>query len=389
MRKLFVLLILLSLCVAAPVAGRKKPVVRPSKPARRPPVVARSIKPKTRPHKVTKPSPARRKPARPATYSGPWTAPTFADSTSEDNVDGEDLDVRRAAVAALGPYRGTVVVTDPQNGRVLSIVNQKLALASGYQPCSTVKLVTTLAALQEELIPQIAPFRLTSQAQSSLTEAIARSTNWYFATLGQKLGFERVLHHARLLGLGEKAGWDIPGEQPGVLPSAAPRDGGVGMMTSFGSGISLTPLELAALVGAVANGGTLHYLQYPRTPAELAELTPRVKRELAIGDWIDDLKLGMRAAVERGTARRAAREAEEPIFGKTGTCTDFGKGAHMGWFGSFNEVGDRKLVVVVMLAGARGVSGPIASGIAGKVYAELARLNYILRASRALRYPNS
>jgi cell division protein FtsI/penicillin-binding protein 2 len=366
MRRLVVLLILLSLSATAPAASRKKP------PARRRPVAAKSTK-----------STKTKKPVRPAAYRGPWTAPTFADSTFEDNVDGEDLDVRRAAVAALGPYHGTVVVTDPQNGRVLSIVNQKLALEGGYQPCSTVKLVTTLAALQEELIPQ------TSQAHSTLINAMARSTNWYFATLGQKLGFERVLHHARLLGLGEKAGWDIPGEQSGLLPSAAPRDGGVGKMTSFGSGISLTPLGLAALVGAVANGGTLHYLQYPRTPAEIAGLTPRIKRELAIGNWIGELKRGMRAAVERGTARRAAVQAEEPIYGKTGTCTDFGKGAHMGWFGSFNEVGDRKLVVVVMLAGARGVSGPVASGIAGKVYAELARRNFTLRAARAARYPNS
>jgi cell division protein FtsI/penicillin-binding protein 2 len=304
-------------------------------------------------------------------------------------VDGEDLEVRRAAVAALGPYHGAVVVTDPENGRVLSMVNQKLALAGGYQPCSTVKLVTTLAALQEELIPQSAPFRLTSQAEAALVDALARSTNWYFATLGQKLGFDRLLRHARLLGLGEKAGWNIPGEQPGVLPPAAPRDGGVGMMTSFGAGISITPLELAALVGAVANGGTLHYLQYPRTPAEIAAFTPRVKRELAVGEWLEELKQGMRAAVERGTARRAAAQAEEPIYGKTGTCTDFGKGAHMGWFASFNEVGERKLVVVVMLAGARGVSGPLASSIAGKLYAELARLNYNLRAARAPRYPNS
>ncbi len=369
--------------------GRTKRKVQPGKPATRPPVVAHSSKRKAPPRKAKKPSPTKRKPTQPTSYRGPWKEPTFADSTVEDNVDGEDLAVRRAAVGALGPYNGTVVVTDPENGRVLSIVNQKLALAAGYQPCSTVKLVTTLAALQEEIIPQSGPFRLTSQAQLDLIHAMAHSTNWYFATLGQKLGFDRVTRHARLLGLGEKAGWNIPGEQPGVLPAAPPRDGGVGMMTSFGSGISLTPLQLAALVGAVANGGTLHYLQYPRTPVEMAEFTPRVKRELNIGDWLDELKQGMRAAVERGTARRAAYKADEPIYGKTGTCTDYAKGAHMGWFGSFNEIGDRKLVVVVMLTGARGVSGPIASGIAGKFYAELARHNYTLHASRAPRYPHS
>jgi len=375
MRRSLVLFILLSFCIAARAGA-------PAKPLSRPPVAAHASRPKTPPRKAKKRTPAKRKPAQPAACRGPWKEPTFADSTAEDNVDGEDLDVRHAAVAGLGAYNGTVVVTDPENGRVLSIVNQKLALSSGYQPCSTVKLVTTLAALQEEAIPTSGPFRLTSKALSSLVYAIAHSTNGYFAALGRKLGFDRVTRHARLLGLGENAGWNIPGEQPGVLPSAPPRDGGVGMMTSFGSGISLTPLQLAALVGAVANGGTLYYLQYPRTPREIAGLTPRVKRELGIADWLGELKQGMRAAVERGTARRAAYQAGEPIYGKTGTCTDFARGAHMGWFGSFNEIGDRKLVVVVMLTGARGVSGPIASGIAGKVYAELARHNYSLRARR-------
>lgn len=388
MRRSIVLFTLLSLAAGALAEAPQKPVSKPAQPARKPPVAAKPSKRKKLPRKAKKPAPPRRKPA-PTAYRGPWKEPTFGDPTSADNVDGEDLDVRRAAVTALGDYNGTVVVTDPAKGRILSIVNQKLALAGGYQPCSTVKLVTTLAALQEELIPQVGPFRLTSQAASSLVNALARSTNWYFASLGQKLGFERVVRYARLFGLGEKAGWDIPEEQPGALPAAPPRDGGVGMMTSFGSGISLTPLQLAALVGAVANGGTLNYLQYPRTPEEIAAFTPRVKRELMISDWIDEMKRGMRAAVERGTARRAGYHAEAPIFGKTGTCTDFGKGAHMGWFGSFNEIGDRKLVVVVMLTGAQGVSGPVASGIAGKVYAELARHNYTLRAARPSRYPNS
>src|SRR5215467_12552195 len=79
----------------------------------------------------------------------PWTTPTFADSTAGDMVDGEDLTVRRAAVQALGPYNGTIVVVDPQTGRLLTIVNQKLAFKSGFEPCSTIKLVAALAGLEE------------------------------------------------------------------------------------------------------------------------------------------------------------------------------------------------------------------------------------------------
>ena len=76
------------------------------------------------------------------------------DPTVGDNVDGDDLVVRRAAVAALGTFAGSVVVVDPTNGRILSMVNQRLALKTGFVPCSTIKLVTALAALTEGVVSQ-------------------------------------------------------------------------------------------------------------------------------------------------------------------------------------------------------------------------------------------
>src|SRR5579872_286007 len=306
----------------------------------------------------------------------PWTAPTFADSTSGDNVDGEDLVVRRAAVDALGPFNGTVVVIDPQTGRVLTIVNQKLAFEGGFEPCSTIKVPVALAALSEGLIERTTTMRLYGRTRMDLTEALARSNNVFFSMLGQKLGFDRVLYYARLFGLGEKAGLGIEGEEPGLLPDAPPKNGGVGMMTSFGEGIELTPMEYAALLGAVANGGTLYYLQYPRSEEDAKNLVPRVKRHLDIEQWIPEIKPGMMGAVEYGTAHRAAYDPNEPIFGKTGTCTDSRSPTHLGWFGSFDEVGTRKLVVVVLLTGGRGVSGPVAAGVAGQVYKNLSHGNF-------------
>jgi penicillin-binding protein 2 len=91
-------------------------------------------------------------PQGPVVRGGPWTEPTYADSTLGDKPDGEDLDVRRAAVEALGPYNGSVVVVDPASGRILSIINQKLALGSGFQPCSTIKVSVALAALSEKVV---------------------------------------------------------------------------------------------------------------------------------------------------------------------------------------------------------------------------------------------
>ena len=311
----------------------------------------------------------------PVIRSGPWTEPTYADSTQGDMVDGEDLEVRRAAVDALGSFNGSVVVVDPRTGRILTMVNQRLALGSGFQPCSTIKVSVALAALREKLINPANRLRLGGM-RMDLTYALAHSNNYFFATLGQKLGFETVSRYARLFGYGEKAGLDIAGEQPGRYPSAPPKNGGVGMLTSFGEEISQTPLQLAALMSAVANGGTLYYLQYPRSQSEAQNFVPRVKRDLEINEVIPVVKPGMRGAVEFGTAHRARQD--EPIAGKTGTCTE--SRTHLGWFGSFNDEGNRRLVVVVLLTGGRPAIGPAAAGIAGDVYRRLDELKYFAAA---------
>jgi len=303
---------------------------------------------------------------------GPWTEPTYADSTVGDNADGEDLEVRRAAVEAIGSYNGSIVVADPNTGRILTIVNQKLALGGGFQPCSTIKVSVALAALHEKVVG--GDGKLFRHGGYNLTQALAHSNNFYFATLGTKLGFDKVSYYAHLFGYGEKAGLNIPGENAGRFPTEPPTNGGVGMLTSFGEEIAQTPLQLTALMSALANGGTLYYLQYPRTAQDTAEFVPRVKRQLDIANLIPELKAGMRGAVEYGTAHRA--QQDEPIAGKTGTCTD--SHTHVGWFGSFNDVGGRKLAVVVLLTGGRMPStpGPLAAGVAGDVYRNLVQKNY-------------
>jgi len=313
-------------------------------------------------------------PPAPIIAGGPWTEPTYADSTIGDNVDGEDLEVRLAAVEALGSFNGSIVVADPATGRVLTMVNQRVALGAGFQPCSTVKVSVALAGLSEKTIEPEAKVRLGGM-RMDLTYALAHSNNLYFATLGEKLGFEKVSYYAHLFGYGEKAGLNIPGEQPGRYPAAPPRNGGVGMLTSFGEEISQTPLQLAALMGAIANGGTLYYLQYPRNQAEVQSFVPRVKRRLDIDALIPVITPGMRGAVEFGTAHRARDDGA--IAGKTGTCSE--NHTHLGWFGSFNDDGEHKLVVVVLLTGGRPAIGPLAAGIAGEVYRRLGEKNYFAK----------
>jgi cell division protein FtsI/penicillin-binding protein 2 len=304
---------------------------------------------------------------------GPWFSPTYADSTAEDFIEGEDLDVRRASVEALGPYNGSIVVSDAGTGRILAMVNQKLALGSGFQPCSTIKVSVALTALHEKVITSTEKWN-----GIDLKYALAHSNNAFFAWLGERMGYETVSRYARLFGYGEKAGLNIQGEQTGHYPAGPPGNGGMGMLTSFGEEISQTPLELAALMGALANGGTLYYLQYPRSRWEAQHFLPKVKRELDIKGLIAEVKPGMLGAVEYGTARRMMHAApDQLIAGKTGTCTD--SHTHLGWFGSFNDSGPRKLVVVVLLTGGRPSIGPLAAGVAGDVYKNLVDMNYFAK----------
>lgn len=298
---------------------------------------------------------------------------SFAQDVTEGDVtEGEDPIVRRAAVDALGNMNGTVVAIEPTSGRVLAMVNQKLALSSGAQPCSTIKVAVALAALSEGVISKQTEIRLGRRSRVNLTEALAHSNNAYFEAVGRRLGFEKVAYYAHQFGLGELAGYNIPGEQLGSYPEEeiSSKLGGVGRMCSFGEGISLTALQLGALVSAIANGGTLYYLQHPATPDEVANFQPRVKRHLDIAPLIPEISDGMAGAVSYGTARSVRLNFnEEEVLGKTGTCSR--AGTRFGWFASYANTDVGRIVTVVFLQGGRPTYGPKAAEITGRMYRSL------------------
>src|SRR5258706_12319430 len=101
--------------------------------------------------------------------------------------------------------------------------------------------------------------------------------------------------------------------------------GGSGNLCSLGEGISMTPLQLGAMVASIANGGPLYYLQHPMTPEAVADFQPRIKRHLDIANVIPELSDGMAGAVEYGTPRIVRLNFnEKTILGKTGTCSQPG-----------------------------------------------------------------
>ena len=302
-----------------------------------------------------------------------FTASSFADNlTLGDVTAGEDPVVRAAAIEALGNMNGTALAIDPSSGRILAMVNQKLALSSGAEPCSTIKLAVGLAALDEGLINRDTPVNLGGHYTITLTKALALSINPYFETLGRMLGFERVKHYANMFGLGELAGYNIEGEQLGVYPDTElpQAQGGVGRMCSFGESISMTPLQLGALVSAIANGGTLYYLQHPQTADAVAALIPKVKRILDIAPLIPEMRDGMEGAVDYGTARSLRANFHEfPVLGKTGTCSN--NGTRFGWFASYADTPTGRIVTVIFLEGGKPTFGPKAAELTGAFYRAL------------------
>jgi penicillin-binding protein 2 len=308
-------------------------------------------------------------------YSEQFTADSFTDSPQGqgDVATGEDPVVRQAAIDALGNMNGTVVAINPDNGRILAMVNQKLALSSGAEPCSTIKISVALAALSEGIVTKDTQVNLGGHYSLDLTDALARSVNAYFEVLGRRLGFDRVRHYANQFGLGELAGYNIPNEQLGVYPSQPlpESEGGVGRMCSFGESVSMTPLQLGAMVSAIANGGTLYYLQHPTTPQAISSFQPRIKRVLNIKNLIPEIEPGMAGAVGWGTARSLKASFDQfPVLGKTGTCSD--KGTRFGWFASFADTQQYgRIVTVIFLEGGRSTFGPKAAELTGVFYKDL------------------
>ena len=217
-----------------------------------------------------------------------------------------------------GQVNGSIVVVDPSNGRILTMVNQKLGLKSGFIPCSTIKLVTALAALSEHVVERDTRLFISRRISFDLTNALAHSNNEYFSKLGTQLGYDRVTRYARMMGLGDKAGIDIPGEEPGVWPDGPPKEGGMGLMTGFRRE---HPDDAAGAGGAAFGDCEWRHAVLPAISAhargEVEHFIPKVKNSLELApNGIADIKVGMRGAVDYGTGRRANYDPTNRSWGR-------------------------------------------------------------------------
>jgi penicillin-binding protein 2 len=280
---------------------------------------------------------------------------------AKDDPSGEDPEIRRVAVNALGHHAGTVVVMDPKTGRVYSIVNQEWAVRRGFKPCSTIKLVTGLAGLNEKVID---PVDTQVGYQMDLTEALAHSNNTYFQQVGGRVGFEKMVGYARELGLGQKTGINEPNEFGGAVPTF--KSGyAVNHMSSHGDDFEVTAVQLATLTSAMANGGKLLKPYVPKSVEEQRKAHATVRRQIGIlPDAFQRMVPGMVGAVNYGSGKRAY-DPTQTVAGKTGTC--IGQGSWLGLFTSYAPLVDPKLAVVVITRGAD-AHGHLPAAVAGEIY---------------------
>jgi cell division protein FtsI (penicillin-binding protein 3) len=260
-----------------------------------------------------------------------------------------------AGVREFGAAGGSVVVMDPNTGEILAMANaptfnpnvytrateqsrRNRAIQDLYEPGSTFKIVTAAAALEEGLITpedtidvsagliRLGGGRIVDDVHRygvlSFTDVIVKSSNVGAIKVGFKLGAERLSRYVSRFGFGQAIVSDFRGENPGIVWDPAKLDDGAVASVSMGYQVGVTPVQMAAAVSSVANGGTLYEPRVVRATIKdgrRAEIAPKTIRRTISERTAGQLTAIMEAVVEEGTAKKA-QIAGYTIAGKTGTA---------------------------------------------------------------------
>jgi len=282
-----------------------------------------------------------------------------------DNTEGEDLNVRRIAVNALGGHAGSVVVMEAQTGKVLTVVNQDWAVRSSIKPCSTIKLVTGVAGVNEGIIDKADGSIENVSTNRKLDDAVAYSDNGYFQRVGKILGNEKMIEYARDLGLGQPTGINLEGETAGRLAIGNNN----ARIYSHGDDFEVSTIQLAVMAAAITNGGHRVLPRIPRNSVEKTRFQTFYKANVDLPQTnVRRLIPGMMGAAEYGTARRGM-DQDLGVAGKTGSCID--KGSWVGLFASVAPIEQPKYAIAVITRG-QSERGRYAAGIAAQIYHALA-----------------
>lgn len=283
-----------------------------------------------------------------------------------------DENIQMAAETAMGNRPGAVVALDPRTGAVLALVSRPTfdpnmfvqgvspqqwhswitnpehplmdkAIQAQLAPGSVFKLVLSVAGLQQGMAENLKvdctgifyyyghPYRCyiyTEQHHGhgvlDIAQAITHSCDFYFYTLGSKLGIDTIDHYAQLLGLGQRTGIDLPDEAAGLIPSPQwqlarlhkPWFRGETINVSIGQGsVTATPVQLARLVGGIASGG-----HFPRPHLD-ADAANTAGFDVPLSPvTVSTILAGMRGVVQPGGTAASAHLVGVDFGGKTGTA---------------------------------------------------------------------
>lgn len=322
-------------------------------------------------------------------------------------------EVRRATLET-GSRLGLILVSDPQTGEILATAiypsfdlenfadypaaNRKnIAVTDTYEPGSTFKAVTAALALEEGVATLQSGFfdpgyiRVSGwnvrcwnrggHGPQSFVETMQNSCNPYYAKLAIDLGPERFYDGLVRFNLGHKTGIDFPGEMAGILRAPSPS---IPLVTwanmGFGQGLTVTPVQLLACFGAIANKGIytpLHYVKELVTeegsfPPDIPEARQVIAAEIA-----ETTTYVLRMAVERGSGKRAEVPGYD-VAGKTGTAqlVEHGRYSHSKMvtsFAGFAPKDDPKMAALLVLWEPQGafyggiIASPVFARLAEKV----------------------
>ena len=267
------------------------------------------------------------------------------------------------------------------------------ATQSSYPPGSTFKLVNASASLQEHLCTPSSTFYCggwykgfhcfvqSGHGTLSFAETLAQSCDVTYYRLGDELGIGRLSRYARIFGLGHATGLDVPDETDGFVGDPAWKRKaykdrwyeGDTINMGIGQGyIQASPLQMAVVTAAVANGGRLYrpYLLdklVARNGAVRYRARPHLTRRLPIrASFLAAVRDGMRGVVTHGTAT-AANSPTVEIAGKTGTADSGDGNRNHTWFVSFAPYRHPRIATVVMFEKAGGFGGSVAAPVVREI----------------------
>lgn len=333
-----------------------------------------------------------------------------------------DLDLQLAAereldnaVMKYNPEHAIALAMDPNTGEVLAMasrpnfdsnnyqdydtttINRNLPIWMTYEPGSTFKIMTLASSLEEKTVnlfedtyydsgsvsidgATIHCWKSGGHGAQTYLNVVENSCNPGFVSLGNKLGVDKLMSYINKFGFGEKTGIDLNGESSGILFNPS-RMGPVELATtSFGQGISVTPIQQVTAVSAVINNGYLYQpyivksLEEPETKS-IVKLNEPVLRRRVINEESSKLaRFALESVVANGSGRNAYIENYR-VGGKTGTAQKVEDGHYLDGnyilsFVGFMPADEPKIVVYVAIDNPKGVTqygGVVAAPIAKSI----------------------